>query len=289
MQQLAILKQWQVQETLLNMELIHFQKQNKALVERVKKALPAIDAHTRFFDRKNSQTTLQLMTLTMLGGQSPLRMLRQVAAEVEKRKNALYEAQHKVAKKQEEIDVLEEKEKLTSAERAELIKLKHDVSQINNKANGSLKDIAILADAYDNIMSKNNIEDWTEEDFENEEKGHHVRRGFEMLYRNLVEVGRAKEATLEYMQQYGVHAQLAIAEVTGYITLVNGLVKKLETFDASHLENFLDKMRDKYVHNADIVSSRLFGRDGIINKSYMEKMDKRNKDEAAKKSNGRDI
>jgi len=271
------------------MELIKLTQQNKALVERVKKALPAIDKHTRIFDRQNSQTTLQLMTLTMLGGSSPLRMLRQVTAEVETRKCALYEAQHTVAKKQEEIDVLEEKPDLTSTEKAELIKLKFSVTQINNKANGSLKDIATLCDAYDNIMSTNNMKDWNEEDFENEEKKHHVRRSFELLYRNLVEYGRAKESTLEYMQQYGVHAQLAITEVSGYINYVNSLIQKKEIIDASHLENFLDEMRDKYVHNADIVSSRLFGRDGIINKAYMEKMDKRNEDEAANKSNGRGV
>ena len=140
------------------MELV-LKKQNKALVERVKKALPAIDKHTRFFDRQNSQTTIQLMTLTMLGGSSPLRMLRQVTSEVEKRKSALYEAQHTVAEKQEEIDVLEEKKKLTSTERAELIKLKYSVSQINNKANGSLKDIATLADAYENILKTNGMKD----------------------------------------------------------------------------------------------------------------------------------
>ena len=269
------------------MELINLKKQNKELVARVKKVLPAIDKHTRFFDRQNSQTTIQLMTLTMLGGSSPLRMLRQVTAEVEKRKNALYDAQHNVAKKQEEIDVLEEKQNLTSVEKAELIKLKHDVNQINNKANGSLKDIATLADAYDNIMSNNRIKDWNEEDFENEEKGHHVRRGFEMLYRNLVEYSRAKEATLEYLQQYGVHAQMAITEVSGYINHAGNLIKEKRILDATHLENFLDEMKDKYVNNADKISNRLFGRDGIINKAYMEKMDKRNKDEAARKSNGK--
>jgi len=270
------------------MELINLQKQNKALVERVKKALPAIDKHTRIFDRQNSQTTIQLMTLTMLGGHSPLRMLRQVTAEVEKRKNALYDAQHNVAEKQEKIDVLEEKEELTSVEKAELIKLKYSVEQINNKANGSLKDIATLADAYDNIMSNNNMKDWNEEDFENEEKGHHVRRGFEMLYRNLVEYSSAKEATLEYLQQYGVHAQMAIAEVNAYINLVNNLIKEKRILDATHLENFLDEMKKKYVNNADKISNRLFGRDGIINKAYMEKMDKRNKDQAARKSNGKE-
>jgi len=268
------------------MELINLKKQNKALVDRVKKALPAIDKHTRIFDRQNSQTTIQLMTLTMLGGSSPLRMLRQVTAEVEKRKSALYEAQHTVAEKQEEIDVLEEKQNPTPAEKAELIKLKYSVSQINNKANGSLKDIATLADAYDNILSKNKMKDWNEEEFEEEEKGHHVRRGFEMLYRNLVEYSRAKEATLEYLQQYGVHAQMAITEVGGYITYVNTLIQKKEILDATHLENFLDEMRNKYVNNADKISNRLFGRDGIINKAYMEKMDKRNKDKTARKANG---
>ena len=260
-------------------------KQNKQLVDRVKKALPVIDKHTRIFDRQNSQTTLQLMTLTMLGGHSPLRMLRQVTAEVEKRKNALYEAQHTVAEKQEKVDALEEKQNLTSTERAKLIQLKYNVVMINNKANGSLKDIATLADAYENILSANNMKDWNEEDFENDEKKHHIRRCFEMLYRNMVEYGRAKEATLEYLQQYGVHCQIAMEEVGNYINYVNTLIQKKETITASHLENFLDTMKDKYAHNADEVSNRLFGKDGIINKAYMEKMDKRNKEQTAK-SNG---
>ena len=110
-----------------------------------------------------------------------------------------------------------------------------------------------------------------------------------MLYRNLLEYSRAREATLEYLQQYGVHAQMAIAEVSGYIAFVNGLIKEKRILDATHLENFLDEMKNKYVNNADKISNRLFGRDGIINKSYMEQMDKRNKDKAARKSNGSGI
>ena len=62
--------------------------------------------------------------------------------------------------------------------------------------------------------------------------------------------------------------------------------KKLETIDSSHLEIFLDGMRDKYVHNADMVSDRLFGKNGIINRSYMERMSKKNRDKNTKKSNG---
>ena len=44
--------------------------------------------------------------------------------------------------------------------------------------------------------------DWSEEEFEESEKRHHVRRGFELMYRNLMDGGRASTATIEYMQQY---------------------------------------------------------------------------------------
>jgi hypothetical protein len=138
-----------------------------------------------------------------------------------------------------------------------------------NKANGSLKDIAILMDSYDSIKKNNDIDNWGEAEFEQEEKAHHTRRGFELLYRNLIEYGRGKEASLEYLQQYGVHAQIAIAEVTGYITLVNDIVARGEKITSLHLEDFLDEMKDKYSSNADEVSKRLFGKSDITNKKYM--------------------
>ena len=50
------------------------------LMARVSAGLPAIQNQTRVFDRQNSQTTLTLTTLTMLSGQSPMRMMRQVMA-----------------------------------------------------------------------------------------------------------------------------------------------------------------------------------------------------------------
>ena len=61
-------------------------KINSAAVAKVNEFLPEIEEKTRAFDRNNSQTTLGLMTLTMLNGQSPMRMMRQVMAEIEKRK-----------------------------------------------------------------------------------------------------------------------------------------------------------------------------------------------------------
>ena len=240
------------------------------LMVRVSTGLPAIQNQTRIFDRQNSQTSLTLTTLTMLSGQSPMRMMRQVMAEIEKRQAALYEAQYNVAKSKSKLEkLLDRKDNLSKVEQADVIQLQHSITMTENKANGSLKDIAILMDSYDSIKKNNDIDNWSEEDFEQEEKAHHTRRGFELLYRNLIEYGRGKEATLEYLQQYGVHAQIAIAEVTGYITLVNDLVARGDKITSLHLEDFLDEMKDKYSSNANEVSKRLFGKSDITNKEYM--------------------
>ena len=66
---------------------------NEAAVEKVSQYLPELDTKTKAFGSQNSQTTISMMTLTMLGGQSPFRMLRQILAEVEKRKGALSDSQ----------------------------------------------------------------------------------------------------------------------------------------------------------------------------------------------------
>ena len=140
---------------------------------------------------------------------------------------------------------------------------------IGNKANGAMKDIAVMMDAYDNIKANNNIESWSEADYEQAEKAHHIRRGFELLYRNLVELGRGKEASLEYLQQYGVHAQVALKECGGYIQYVEEIIKDGKQITAAHLENFLDEMRDKYIKAPDEVSERIFGKADVSNHEYM--------------------
>ena len=242
---------------------------SEILQERISSGLPDIQRQTRVFDRQNSQTTLAFMTLTMLNGQSPMRMLRQVLAEIEKRQGALYDAQYISTKAKAELDTLLEKDNRTKVEEAKIIKIQYEITLTSNKANGSLKDIATLMDVYDYIKKNNDIDGWGEAEFEQEEKAHHTRRGFEMLYRNLIEYGRGKEATLEYMQQYGVHVQSAIAEVSGYIEHANTLIKRGEILTSLHLEDFLDEMKDKYSNNADEVSKKLFGTTDITNKEYM--------------------
>jgi len=252
-------------------------KINPQAVALVNEYLPELDEKTKFFDRNNSQSTLAMMSLTMLNGHSPMRMMRQVLAETEKRKMALAEAQVSHAKALRNIEKLQDKlfndpdNNVISAKlRAAFV----GIEMMESKINGSFKDIATLINAYNNLKENHGVEDWSEEEFEESEKRHHVRRGFELMYRNLMDGGRASTATIEYMQQYGVHPQVGFTEVQGYIKLVNDMIASKQIPHSNHLEDFLDEMADKYYKETDKTTQRIFGKDNIVSPEIMSIINK---------------
>jgi hypothetical protein len=252
-------------------------KINPQAVAIVNEYLPELDEKTKFFDRNNSQSTLAMMSLTMLNGHSPMRMMRQVLAETEKRKMALAEAQVSHAKALRNIEKLQDKlfndpdnNVLSAKLRAAFV----GIEMMESKINGSFKDIATLINAYNNLKENHGVEDWSEEEFEESEKRHHVRRGFELMYRNLMDGGRASTATIEYMQQYGVHPQVGFTEVQGYIKVVNDMISNKQIPHSNHLEDFLDEMADKYYKETDKTTQRIFGKDNIVSPEIMSIINK---------------
>jgi len=253
-------------------------KINPQAVALVNEFLPELDEKTKFFDRNNSQSTLSMMSLTMLNGHSPLRMLRQVLAETETRKMALAEAQVSHAKALKNIEKLQEKVFLNPDNKIASAKLRAafvGIESMESKINGSFKDIATLITAYNNLKENYGIEDWTEEEFEESEKKHHVRRGFELMYRNLMDGGRASTSTIEYMQQYGIHPQVGFVEVQGYIAVVNELISKEQIPHSNHLEEFLDAMANKYYKESDKTTQRIFGKENITNTDIVSLIEKK--------------
>mgnify|MGYP001194768034 FL=1 len=244
---------------------------NEKAVEKVSQYLPELDTKTKAFGSQNSQTTITMMTLTMLGGQSPYRMLRQILAEVEKRKGALSESQVGHAKLVKEIKKLEDQTD-DPVQAAKYRKACVSITTLEQKINGSFSDIATLIDAYNNIKETKGISDeWDETSFEDAEKMHHVRRCFEMMYRNLLDGGRVATSTIEYMQQFGVHPQICQKEVAGYIAYTDDRIQGGEILHANDLEEFLDEMGEKYWEGADKTSERLFGKKNFANKDFMYK------------------
>ena len=242
-------------------------KANKAAVAKVADKLPALTQQSKIFARSNSQSMITMMTLTMMNGQSPMRMLRQVLAETNKKKSALAHAQ---------VVHAEMLEKVSDLQLIEVAKLRKELIQLDDveaSVNGCFKDVAILIDTYEHLEKKLGMESWDEATFEAEEKRHHIRRAFELLYRNIIQMGRATETPIEYLMQYGVHAQQATAEVQGYVNYTNERISKGEMLSASDCENFLDQMADKYLHCADEATERMFGIKEISNTDYMLRLE----------------
>ena len=249
---------------------------NKNAVAKVNEFLPELDSKTKYFDRNNTQTTLSMMSITMLNGQSPMRMMRQVMAEVEKRKLALAEAQVSHAEQLESIKQLEQQideDPDNNVLQAKLRLAYVSITTLESKINGSFKDIATLIDSHNAIKEKNGIDEWDEEAFEREEKRHHVRRGFELMYRNLMDGGRASTSTIEYMQQYGVHPQLGLAEVQASLNYATDQLRNNVKLHSNDLEEFLYQMADKYYEAADITSERIYGKKDIFNTDYMNQLE----------------
>tara|TARA_R100000781_G_scaffold927_2_gene1576 strand:- start:1678 stop:2475 length:798 start_codon:yes stop_codon:yes gene_type:complete len=242
---------------------------NEAAVQKVQQYLPELAEKTAAFGSNNSQSTLALMSLTMLNGHSPYRMLRQILAEAERRKLALSEAQVSHAKALKRLDDLKDSD--DPIKQARYRQSCVSLATMEQKINGSFGDLATLIEAYNNIKAKNGIEDWDEEAFEKEEKKHHVRRAFELMYRNLLDGGRMSTSTIEYCQQFGIHPQICMTETSGYVAYCAKRIADGELLHSNDLEEFLDEMGEKYYKNADKTAERLFGKADFTVSDYMYK------------------
>lgn len=234
---------------------------------KVAERLPEISQKVKVFGRSNSQASLGLMSLTMLTGQSPHRQVRQILAEIDTRRGALSEAQVSYAK------LITEEPDESLPEPVRIAEERHNafnLERLENLISGAVKDLAVLVDAYDSMTAKYGMENWSEADFEAAESRHHVRRGFELLYKDVVTTGRAKEATVEYLQQFGVHIQIALKEVLGYTAVIEEGIAAGERPSSASIENFLDAMADKYQHLTAEVTQRMFGKDQVWNSSYTQ-------------------
>lgn len=248
---------------------------NTAALEVVTKKIPEIVNKTQAFSRANSQSMLGLMSLTMLNGVSPMRLLRQVSAEIDTRRRTVLSSQVSLLEMDEEIDknleLLKERE-MTEIEKIKFMQTCNSKNDLVRGLNGLLKDLASLCDQYELIKKRYNIsDDWGEDDFERDEFRHHVRRCFELLYRNLLTSGRAGEAVLEYLAQHGIHPQVALKETQGFIVVQEERINKGEIPSGMELEDFLDEMGDKYLHCPKELSQRMFGVDDFMNYDIMYK------------------
>ena len=190
--------------------------------------------------RKNTQTTNQLMTLTMLTD-SPYRRLRQCIIQIESRKKALRSAYYSFQKSEIEIREWEEKGDELSLINIEEARAGAEESKVY--IDGALKELAVFQEAYEEIRKSNDIPVlWDEEDAEMDEIRHHIRQAFRQSHRDMILTGSISQGNAEYLEQYGIHLQTARNFIAQYIAGVEKLINeegKMPNID--HLYEFFDK------------------------------------------------
>ena len=206
---------------------------------KISERMVEIERATQTTGRKNTQTTNQLMTLTMLTD-SPYRRLRQCLVQIESKKKAVTESFYRTKKMM--IQIREWEEEGTELSLIEAEQARVGIEQGKIYIDGALKELAVFQEAYEEIRKNNNIPVlWDEEDAEMDEIRHHVRQAFRQSHRDMILTGSITQGNAEYLEQYGIHLQTARNVISKYIAECEKMMEEEGNMpNIDHLYTFLD-------------------------------------------------
>jgi hypothetical protein len=249
----------------------------KALTE-ISNWMPEVNRAVSAFSKQNSQTTTSLMTLNMIDA-GPYRTLRQILAQVEKKRAALKENIYKVELKKLKHDELFEKiEQSEGITKEKLIlkqnKMAYDIIDSQTHIEAAIKELGALKRRYEEICENKGIpEQWDEADFEEAEIEHHIKSIFRNAIRDRMQ-GSHNMGTMEYMEQFGINPISAYAMVDNYImTIKKGIAETGRAPDINSHYEFYDKMYDTFKDAYKDAMKRL----GLNNITYADFLMKENK------------
>jgi len=221
--------------------------------------MPEVNRSTNAFNKQNSQTTASLMTLNMIDA-GPYRTLRQILAQVEKKRGALKENIYNLEKKKLEYEDLQNDnlnrfrkegedvydDTLYRANDLEMAKIASDIVDANGHIEAALKELGAYKQRYEEVCKNNDIpEDWDEQDFEDAEISHAIRSMFRNGIRDRMQ-GSHNMGTMEFFSQFGLNSVVAYSLVDSYLATVRQALSegikegKLPTIEMEYA--FLDKM-----------------------------------------------
>jgi hypothetical protein len=233
--------------------------------------MPAIDRANHTVGRSQTQTTNQLMSLTMMSD-SPYRMMRQCLSQIERKRSALEESYFKMKKKAILI-----KQWYKKGDEMSVVKAQEAESQAfrqKDYIDGALKEIATFQCAYDEIRESHNIpEKWDERDAEIAEIDHHIKQAFRQAHRDVVQTGSITGGNMEYMEQYGVHIQTATKIIRDYVVSEDEMINKGQMPTVEHLYAFLDRMAVQFNDAHKMVMKRIGIKD-LIKEDFLYLEDK---------------
>lgn len=235
-------------------DLITFMPEHKEMLGTIQENLPEIQRASSLFYKTQSQFMDNMLTISH---PTPIRNLRQIAAEYNRTKDALRENHFKFKKQEIELKI---KQREYQREQDELKKelLLIEINEILSNAevtkgyiSGAIRKLTNYSEQYKAILKTHNIENFNEVDFEQEEEKYHIMKAFDQAVcaartRN----GVIDEGNMIYLTQIGINGSSAQKQIHLYLIEEGKLLSQNQEPSHEMYLEFLQKMYEKYKGSA---------------------------------------
>lgn len=216
--------------------------ENTALVDQ---ALTNTSELQSIWNRSHSQWDWKHLNLHYHGD---FKNVRQISAEITRKKSALNEAKWKHVRSEVEVQKLQEQLLDDDLGHWERIELQIDLAEKQESLaegtvyiEGAMKDILALNDLYQEYQSK--FDGFTEEDFELEESKSHLKRSLVQCIRDVRQMGGITKGEQEYLEQIGVNPSKMQMRIREYVQQE----ATADTWDASLLHEFVNNVTNELI------------------------------------------
>lgn len=168
------------------------------------------ETHAKMLNNFSKSQSNFMDTMLVFNASTDIRNLRQISAEIEKKKMALVETQFKLRKK--EIELKQKMQELENTEDPleremigiEIEEMVHGRNQSRSYIEAALKTILCMKQQYEQILESKGIEEVTEKVFEDEEKEYHIKKACHQAFEDIVASGRVSVGNNKYLLQLGI-------------------------------------------------------------------------------------
>lgn len=213
-----------------------------------------------------------------LSWHAPLKNMRQISAEISRKKGALNEAKWKHV--QNEVKIKKIEEELSKPElldywrevdlKIKLAQLQEGLAEGSTHIEGAMKDILALNELFEQLKSK--VSNFSEEDVEKEETKTHLKRSIVQCIRDIRQGGSITKGEQEYLEQIGVNPMKMQNILREYVKSEAAS----NSWDVSGLYEFVDGVVEELAerHQVDKVRMNLqgFESEAIGNITYDNKV-----------------
>ena len=228
-------------------------------VEKAETALAELEPLGKIWNHSHSQWMWRHLNLSSF---SPIKNLRQISAEISRKKSALIEVKFSYYRKQISLEkinqLLDESEE--GLERTELqvdkAEIESGMAGTRLAIEGALKDVLTLHDLY--LQIKEQTGEITEADAEAVESLTHLQRSIQQCLRDIRQFGSITKGEQEYLEQIGVNPSKMQHTLQAYLE-----EEERSDWSTAGLAKFVQELSDELinVYKVDITRMKVQGFD----------------------------